>query len=111
MTFVRARRIGRVFAVALLLWTAADLVDFGLCENSRVSLGLYTEATVQAAASPEVHHHGEGQCHDCFCCSPYVDVKAPFVIDAGIEGTPAVPTDPVLLPFVTAARLYHPPLA
>ena len=109
MTLSRARRIGRVFAVALLLWTAVDLLDFGVCENNHVRLGTHTQATLQSPA--EQDGCGPHHCHDCFCCSPYVDVQVPFLIHVAAEATPAVSTDPVLVPLIAAAPLYHPPLA
>ncbi len=113
MVFDRARRIGRVFAVALLIWTAVDILDYGACANHQHPFPACAPASVSEAgptstggpAGPLRDHLG-----DCFCCSPYVDVQAPFHVTLDYTVNWALTPETVARPVFGAARLYHPPL-
>jgi hypothetical protein len=114
MVFERARRIGRVFAVALLAWTAVDVLDYGVCANHRDPFPGCAPVSVGGAA-PNAPADPAGPLHDhagdCFCCSPYVDVQAPFSVTLTYTVKWALTPEAVARPVFGAARLYHPPLA
>jgi hypothetical protein len=118
VTSARFRRIGRLFAVLLLAWTAADICDFGLCRHDRepiapaVPAGPHGARTVTAwapdtGAPSDAADLGE----DCFCCSPYVDVQTRVAITVTYSFAWKVAFDLAARPDVAASRLYHPPLA
>ena len=113
MVFERARRIGRVFAVALLAWTAVDVLDYGACANHQHGFAPCAPRTVSGAAP--AHEHGpssppEGHAGDCFCCSPYVDVQTPFHVTLQYSVAWPIPPDAVARPLIGASPWYHPPL-
>jgi len=114
MVFDRARRIGRVFAVALLVWTAVDVLDYGVCANHQDPFPVCAPLSVSGAAPagpgcPAGPFHGHAG--DCFCCSPYVDVQTPFHVTLNYTVKWALSPEAVARPVFGAARLYHPPLA
>ena len=82
----KARRIGRVFALILLTWTAVDLLDRGACQNEHGLLvpRSSAEAPLLGGRSAPGEQHGDafppGHAGDCFCCSSFVDVKLPFAL-------------------------------
>jgi len=112
MVFDRVRRIGRVFAVALLVWTAVDVLDYGACANHR-DFPLCAPLSVSCTAP--VHGDGpmgpmDGHAGDCFCCSPYVDVQAPFHVTLRYTVAWSLAVETVARPLFGASRLYHPPI-
>lgn len=105
----RFRRFARLFAALLLLWTAADLADYGLCVHTHGRIGvLAQEALGPAQAGAD---HGRQAPEDCFCCSHVVDVRTPFRIDLAYEIAWQLHDVAVAAPDLGAAPLYHPPLA
>ena len=114
MVFQRARRIGRVFAVILLAWTAVDLFDYGACANHRDGFPVCAPVSVCDAAPTDGGCPAgpmEGHAGDCFCCSPYVDVRAPFAVALRYTIAWPLAAETVARPLLGASRLYHPPLA
>jgi hypothetical protein len=114
----KVRRIGRVFAIALLAWTAVDLLDRSACQNH----GVLPAAAAPAAAGwfaeggAPAHGHGEpgalaGHAGDCFCCSPFVDVRTPFHLSVASTGVWFEPQGSPVFASVTQAHLYRPPIA
>ena len=103
------RRIARVFALLLLVWTAADVCDYGLCAHHRDPLGSYALAALRpddCRAEPEV-----ALVDDCFCCSRLVDVRTPFQMTLEYDVAWVVADNSTGEPHLTSVPLYHPPLA
>ena len=114
MVFDRVRRIGRVFAVVLLSWTAGDILDYGACANHRHGFPVDAPVSVSCTAPAERDCPPapmEGHAGDCFCCSSYVDVQAPFEVTLSDTLAWALAQEAVARPLVGASPLYHPPLA
>ena len=69
-----SRRLGRLVALFLLLWTTFDLVNASACalENEQV----FASAMARHIGAPS-GRDGVPQAHvdDCFCCSHCVDVE------------------------------------
>lgn len=114
----KVRRIGRVFAIALLAWTAVDLLDRGACQNHGVMPVAVAPgaACVTAAAAGPGHGHQEpgalaGHAGDCFCCSPFVDVRTPFHLSISSATVWLEPPGSPMYTSVTRAHLYRPPIA
>jgi hypothetical protein len=103
------RRIARLFAAVLLVWTAADVCDYGLCPHHREPVGGFAQ-TAFRAADAEGRAPVEGA-DDCFCCSRVVDVRSPFRITFAYEFAWTVSHESAGQPHLTSAPLYHPPLA
>jgi hypothetical protein len=102
------RRIARLFASILLLWTAADVCDYGLCSRHRDPLGGFAR-TAYRAGGPEEESAVEAA-DDCFCCSHVVDVRTPFRVTLGHDVAWLVRDEPPGQLHLTAVPLYHPPL-
>jgi hypothetical protein len=117
VTFARIRRIGRVFAALLLIWTAADLCDYSLCEHSRQPIDVagssdsVRQTLTCASVSPRTDAIPLCDCDDCFCCSRFVDVKIPFHISLLYTAAWLVEEAGLALPDLPPLPLYHPPLA
>jgi hypothetical protein len=103
------RRIARLFASLLLLWTAADVCDYGLCPHHRDRLGGYARTAFRAGETEE--RPDVAGADDCFCCSHVVDVRTPFRIALTYQVAWTVLGDPHTRPDVPSVPLYHPPLA
>ncbi len=115
----KVRRIGRVFAIALLAWTAVDLLDRSACQNHGVlpaAVAPGAAASLAAEGSGAVPGHDgpavpAGHAGDCFCCSPFVDVRAPFHLSVTSVGVWLQPPASPLYASVTRTHLYRPPIA
>jgi hypothetical protein len=114
----RVRRIGRVFAVILLAWTAVDLIDRRACQNHPHWLPVAAPAAAHVGAAGDplapAHDHRDpmaGHLGDCFCCSSFVDVRLPFelTIAASVAWLDASPLHTYAS--VSAPHLYRPPIA
>ncbi len=103
------RRIARLFATALLLWTAADVCDYGLCSHHRDPINAFAQTALRES-SPD-GPSGENGPGDCFCCSHVVDVRTPFRIALGYEFVWGLPDESAGPPHLTPVPHYHPPLA
>jgi hypothetical protein len=103
------RRIARLFASLLLLWTAVDVCDYGLCSHHRDPAGRYAQTAFRAGATAE--ESAPGPAGDCFCCSHLVDVRTRFRITLAYEVAWAVIDESAGEPHLTSAPWYHPPLA
>lgn len=103
------RRISRLFAAALLLWTAADLFDHHLCVHDHERVGVFGETAFRAPSHDEAPVQ-EG-CDDCFCCSRVIDVGRRFDLTTVEPVTWLVPDAPALAGERALSPLYHPPLA
>jgi hypothetical protein len=95
--------------MVLLLWTAADVCDYGLCPHHREPLGGFAWTGFRAAGSDE-EPAVDGP-DDCFCCSHVVDVRAPYRITLPYEVAWVVSDESAGQPHLTSVPLYHPPLA
>lgn len=116
MRWWRHSPLGPIVAMILLLWTAVDLSNAGLCAlDNEDAAPIAADATTALAAShgdraplaPDTSRHVD----DCFCCSHCVDVR-PFA--AVLECAPVpLPRSVLMLaaPRNIGASLYHPPLA
>ena len=102
------RRIARLFASVLLVWTAADVCDYGLCPHHREPLGGFAQTAVREGAAQT--HAPTDVGDDCFCCSHVVDVRTPFRVTLGYALAWRVSDDHAGEPHVTSNPLYHPPL-
>lgn len=119
MLLRKVRSVAPLFALVLLAWTAVDLLDRHACQN---------EAPLPAAASgserwdlsspPDDHEGGgahgaplAGHAGDCFCCSAFVDVKAPFDLFASSAAMPLVAVSAPHYVSVVQPHLYRPPIA
>ena len=100
-------RVARVVAIALLTWTAADLINSRLCALDQwspsaaqhSSFGADTPSNTQIPTAPD----------DCFCCSH--DVQAGANINLSVaEASVAIPPEVLFASVLTPSRpLYHPP--
>jgi hypothetical protein len=103
--------------VLLLAWTTADLCDYGVCVHDHEPLAPTVPAgPAGAQAITEGGTPGDQPCteagpDDCFCCSHYVDVRFRYEVVPGYTFLTAVVIETPALPDLSAARLYHPPLA
>jgi hypothetical protein len=114
----KARRIGRIFAVTLLVWTAVDLLDYRACENhgelpAAVSPTAMALLASGGAGPTDQGHPGplEGHAGDCFCCSAFVDVKTPFLLSFSETGVWLQPPDSPVYTSIPLSHLYRPPIA
>lgn len=115
----KVRRIGRVFAIALLAWTAVDLLDHRVCVNHAALPELASPAaSVLLTApggghAPGHGHHGppDGHAGDCFCCSAFVDVKTPFQLSVTSTGVWLDAAISTTYQSATPTHLYRPPIA
>jgi hypothetical protein len=101
------RRIARLFASVLLLWTAVDVCDYALCSEHRDPIGSYARAALRSGSGEE---SSADAVDDCFCCSHLVDVRSPFRITLGCQFAWVVAHEPAGDPHLTSVPLYHPPL-
>lgn len=117
MTFARIRRIGRVFSALLLIWTAADVCDYSLCEHSRQPIAMAgssdnaRQILDTVSASSQTDSTPLCDCNDCFCCSRFVDVRVPFHMSLIYTAAWLVEDAGLSLPDLPPLPLYHPPLA
>lgn len=102
------RRTARLFAVVLLLWTAIDLFDFGVCVQHHGRIGAFDAAAWRA---PNDLGTAEEGAEDCFCCSHVVDVRVPYHIALAYTVAWVLVEEPASRPALTPPALYHPPLA
>jgi hypothetical protein len=109
MVCARVRRIGRLFSVLLLLWTAVDLVEHFSPDRGPKMTGVQV-ATAGQPSSAERERLAPHPDHS-FCCSHTVDVKTPFAIAITPLLVGLAPEDSAVLPFRNPTGLYHPPLA
>ncbi len=114
----KVRRIGRVFAIALLAWTAVDLLDRGACQNHGTLTAAVLPGAPGIASDAPAPGHGHdapgalaGHAGDCFCCSPFVDVRTPFHLSVTSSGVWVEPQGSPGYASVTQAHLYRPPIA
>ncbi len=108
VTSLRFRRLARIFAALLLLWTGADLVDYGVCVHQHGRIGLAGDRAYRTPSSAGDAGHGARE--DCFCCSHVVDVRLPFRIDVMYSVAWSLGEQTVLAPDLRTAPLHHPPL-
>lgn len=114
----KVRRIGRVFAIALLAWTAVDLLDRGACQSHGVmpvAVARGATGCLVADDAGPAHGHDDpgalaGHVGDCFCCSPFVDIKTPFHLAVASSGVWLEPQSSPLYVSVTRPHLYRPPI-
>jgi hypothetical protein len=109
MVIADVRRIGRLFAVLLLVWTTVDLVDHDLGVWGAERDGGAIEAPVARIPPPNATQplHVDHS----FCCSHTVDITMPFSLGLTFDGRqipPAAAPIPQISPLNT---VYHPPLA
>jgi hypothetical protein len=110
MVFRRFRRIGRGFAIALLLWTVVDLADHHVCDAATAPMPVSRAASVGTPGDSSGHRHSHTP-NSCFGCSPCVDIQTPFALiladvsnDVPAEFDLSLATNP-------PRSLFHPPLA
>ena len=110
MVFPHIRRVGRVFAIVLLVWTTVDLIDHNVCVTHA--------APAPGARGTVIGYSAEGpsplqapQADHSFCCSHTVDVRTPFRLALTLGVIGLAPENCPLLPFHDSSGLYHPPLA
>jgi hypothetical protein len=101
------RRVARLFAIVLLLWTAADVCDYGLCVHHRDPIGSFADTAFRAPASDPDDRAGSD---DCFCCSHVVDVRLPFRMCVAHAVARVVADDVPAQPHLRSVPLYHPPI-
>lgn len=99
-----------MFAAILLLWTAGDLLDFGLCVHGRERLGSSGPAALDTPLS-ESDASPVPASDDCFCCSHRVEAGVSFCLTLGGTATWAVPDAQPGRPLLSSAPLDHPPSA
>jgi hypothetical protein len=102
-----------VCAIALLLWTAVDLMNVGLCalDNEHALSAAAAVPTMRAVDEAGPRGAGGPAPHvdDCFCCSRCVE-PAQMVVPAAEE--PAFREEAAVadrLPLPDRAPVYHPP--
>lgn len=116
MAWWRHNRLVQAVTIVMLLWTAADLANSGLCalENedprSTAPAAPGASALDQDAGNRIPPRPARPHIDDCFCCSHCVELHdlVPALV--------SLPVDREVPPLVLAAprhfgsRLYHPPL-
>lgn len=114
MSLGRHHRFVRVVVTVLLLWTAVDLSNAGLCalDNERAGGASFDAPAATWASAGDTAPLPIPLRHidDCFCCSHCVDVRA--LVPATLS-TPAVQCDAAATlagPRIFGSPLYHPPL-
>ncbi|RPJ85080.1 MAG: hypothetical protein EHM13_02160 [Acidobacteria bacterium] len=114
----KVRRIGRLFAVVLLAWTAIDLLDRHACQN-HPALPVVASSTGEAALGPPADAGGDdrhdagfppGHSGDCFCCSAFVDVRLPFSLTVASEYVWVEPTAVHGYSSVSLHHIFRPPI-
>jgi hypothetical protein len=103
------RRLARLFAALLLLWTAADLADYGLCVHTHGRIGMLPHEAFGVAEADVVH--GSEAPDDCFCCSHVVDVRTPFCFDLAYAVAWQLDDPAGAPPDLRTTPLYPPPPA
>lgn len=97
-----------MFAALLLVWTAVDLLDYGVCTHHHERVGGLVDTAFRAASGQEASPpHGFD---DCFCCSHVVDVRIPFRITLEYAIVWTLEDRGVFTPAPDAPPLLHPPL-
>lgn len=102
-------RVSRLFAVVLLLWTAADLLNTNLCaadQGPMISIGGPAALSVPDGPSPRPPAGSEA---DCFCCAQTlqlftVSTVAPLLLV--VDGANALA---LKVPLQISVPLDHPP--
>jgi hypothetical protein len=112
----RHTALGRIVALVLLLWTAVDLTNSGLCAlENETAPATGSGATTMAAADwdggASVPTQDPIHVDDCFCCSHCVDVSAivPTTVVSPVRVIHAALVVPA--PRLFGSPLYHPPLS
>ncbi|MEO8682061.1 MAG: hypothetical protein ABI665_23645 [Vicinamibacterales bacterium] len=114
MRSVRQSPLVPLFAMLLLLWTAADLSNMSLCALERegtnavpltASAVLVDTATTPKPVPPAPH------IDDCFCCSHCVEVATLIPATVSMAVDVRIAHADVFLPRIFGSLLYHPPLA
>jgi hypothetical protein len=105
--FSKCGLIARVVAIALLAWTAADLVNSRLCLLDQW-VGSAAQRSSIRADMPSHTEMPTGQ-EDCFCCSH--NVQAGSTLDLSVaEASVAIPPEALFASILTPSRpLYRPP--
>jgi len=109
----RQSPVVRGVVIALLLWTAVDLTNAGLCALDNET------ATAVIAEVPMLRHADDapasspadvGHVDDCFCCSHCVRAGSLAMLSAPLTVVNALDASRAAKPQSTADSLYHPPL-
>lgn len=114
MRFVRRAAVTRIMAVVLLMWTAADISNAGLCaldneDGDGVAVGCASVAGGDKA--PTSPTFPPPHVDDCFCCSHCVDVGWVSGATVPVIADSRIPLPPEAVPFPSGFPLYHPPRA
>lgn len=102
-------------ALVLLVWTAVDLTNSGLCalDNEAAAAPSAATTTIAAAgwdAGAGLPQQDRVHVDDCFCCSHCVDVSAIFPTTVVSPVTVLHTALVVPAPRIFGSPLYHPPL-
>ena len=110
---LRNSAIVRAVAILLLVWTAADLTDAGLCALDQEGTGapLPTHTTVIRGVPGGYDNPGSRSAHvdDCFCCSHCVDSSGFVVVHAAPHALTVVRCELFAGPRSIPRLLDHPP--
>ena len=114
MRWWRQSWLVQVIAIAILVWTAADLTNVSLCaldHEGTQSGPVTTSATRCDGAETQFPPAAPQHFDDCFCCSHCVELQVlvpeTFEAPADLQRSPSV----LASPRIFGSPLYHPPLA
>jgi hypothetical protein len=110
MVFRRIRRIGRGFAIALLLWTVVDLVDHHVCDAASAPMPMSRESRIDGPGELAGHRHTHTP-NSCFGCSPYVDIQTPFALTLTYASVGTLADLELNPTTIHPPALFHPPIA
>jgi len=106
VVFSRVRRIGRMFVLVLLAWTAIDLLNPALCGLDELP---FVAANAAVDSNNAIPNDPPVPAADCFCCSHNVNFK-PIVqvaVSFSADGERRVDVDET--PRWANFPPYHPP--
>jgi hypothetical protein len=115
MRWWRHSTLNRVVALAILLWTAADLSNVRLCAldnegHAPVSVApVSTGVESRDGAMPKAPQPAAPHIDDCFCCSHCVDVTAALPQAPSTLVRTQAPWLVVIAPRGSGSPFYHPP--
>src|SRR5690348_16402644 len=105
MSSFRRSGLARVFAMALLLWTAVDLANANACSLDNEGLPGTTQASqLISAGSSTTLPTDLAHVDDCFCCSHCVNVQGIVVPNDAVRWSPSYepPRESALVTYVSS---------
>lgn len=100
------RRVAPAVVMALLAWTAVDVLNPALCELDQMPF-VAAHASVDWDTSSD--DRPPAPVEDCFCCSHNVNFSAMMQVRIAFQSRTQTPAERIQIPLWKSFPLYHPP--